>query len=98
MYAATQLTKLWSDRWNRKNSQELSDGNMAILSPMSPSYLPTINMQDERPTFDVNNQSQDIFPAMSIYVNDGPEYFNSPSQSSYAIHPMPVRKVKRQLF
>ena len=58
-------------------------------------FLQSIDYREGPQSPDEGSQSCD--------VNDGPDFFNrfqtpSQCQSTFAVHPAPVRKVKRQLF
>ncbi|KAF0714128.1 Uncharacterized protein FWK35_00024389 [Aphis craccivora] len=81
MYALEQLTEHCMQPWNGEMSLKPVDGNLTIISPTSPTYLPssitkvdTFDMHNEK----VNNAKRyDSFDGMlSFDENDGPDFFN----------------------
>ncbi|KAF0714127.1 Uncharacterized protein FWK35_00024391 [Aphis craccivora] len=81
MYALEQLTEYCMQPWNGEMSPKPIDGNLTIISPTSPTYLPSSITRGD--TFDMRNEKEnnakpyDSFDGMlSFDVNDGPDFFN----------------------
>ncbi|XP_050065574.1 uncharacterized protein LOC114121665 [Aphis gossypii] len=100
MYALAQLTEHCMQRWNGEMSPKPFDGNLTIISPTSPTYLPSsitkvdiFDIHDEK----VNNvKPYDSFDGMlSLDENDGPDFFNvrtvsDANHATYAMFPRPL--------
>ncbi|XP_025196641.1 uncharacterized protein LOC112595592 isoform X1 [Melanaphis sacchari] len=100
MNALAQLTEHCMQQWNGEMSPKPFDDNLTIISPTSPTYLPSSITKGD--TFDIHNEKVNSakpyysFDGMlSFDENDGPDFFNiqtvsDGNQATYAMFPRPL--------